>query len=180
MVIQSCASLHGALHSPLADEGVLIGLTPSQTEQTLSSVLKSRGTPVVARDEVGSTVRLKFKGPDAALYAHISGDEGLGARLRLFGTSVTQVNNGRYSAQTSVEIASQNPPSWLEQWAHDINSTGELGAGNDAVNGTLIELQQSGVRVEAVSPGCHPEVTAAWAGASAREKAKLLAACHGT
>ena len=189
LALSSCATQT----SLLAREGVMVGLPSASTEEAVSTVLKSRGQPIVARDSAGGQVRLKFKGPTAAVYAQVVPATGDQSVLKLYGTSMESLD-GTDAPGSLVETARETPPDWVRAWvagkrAYPYQSD-PVGTGDEAVSGALIELQQNGVAMSgAASPPpltmttvptalCSAEQDPAWVDASARLKAELLARCH--
>ncbi len=148
-VLAVAASGCAGLRAPpvIAERGVLLALSPSEAEQALGSIMKSRGSPVVDRLAAHDSVNLKFKSPTAVLYAELT-PEGERSRLRLFGTSIVPVESGHHRPEQRVEVSHERAPTWMNRWlgsswlAYDWHSE-ESAA--DAVRGAVIELDQAGL-----------------------------------
>jgi hypothetical protein len=145
-VLLTCSACATAQASLLAREGVLVQAPPGATEDTLNAVLKSRGNPIVAREDLEGAVQLKFKGPLAAVYARVVPAAGAQTRLALYGTGVVNRRDGK-----SYETANEKPPDWVTQWKQGplflLPESTVPDLGDEAVNGTLIELSQAGLGV---------------------------------
>ena len=145
-VLLTCSACATAQASLLAREGVLVQAPPGATEDTLNAVLKSRGNLIVARKNLEGAVQLKFKGPLAAVYARVTPASGAQTWLALYGAGVVTRRDG-----TSYESATEQPPDWVTQWKQGplflLPEPAGPDSGDDAVNGTLIELSQAGLGV---------------------------------